>query len=229
MANLTLAFAELLAGAIVLDAGLKGDSIANVVQGKATSHPLAGAGTGTGSPGGASTPTGGLNLPAGTYTNPVPGASASRVDQGTDYTLSPKGFLAPGNSKILIADSSNAGWRGGGYIAGQLLDGPLKGMVWFVAEGVKPIVHVGQTIAAGAQVVTRSSNPYNGILGNIEAGWANPSSPGSPLAKSTGGYTEGAITAAGVAWNNFVKALGGAVSHSTGSTLGHLTGPLAGL
>lgn len=42
MANLPLAFAELVIGAVVIDAAVKGDSIANVVRGAATSHPVAG-------------------------------------------------------------------------------------------------------------------------------------------------------------------------------------------
>src|ERR1700746_1016957 len=49
MANLPLAFAEVLVGAIVLDAGVKGDSIANVIRGRATQHPLAATSGGAGS------------------------------------------------------------------------------------------------------------------------------------------------------------------------------------
>jgi Peptidase M15 len=40
MANLVLAFAELLGGAIIADAAIKGDSIANVIRGQATNHAV---------------------------------------------------------------------------------------------------------------------------------------------------------------------------------------------
>jgi biotin carboxyl carrier protein len=205
VANLTLAFAELLAGAVLLDAAIKGDTIANVITGKATSHPLAAGEFGS------STPAGG-NVPAGSYTNPVPGASTGRIDQGVDYTLGNQGFVAPGRSKILIADQANSGWAGGGYIAAQLLDGPLAGDVYYIAEGISPLVKVGDTVAAGTQLGRGVSNPYNLIVGNIEAGWANPTSPSTPLAQSLAGYSgdqSAAGLTAGYSFSSFVGALGG--------------------
>lgn len=42
--NLPLAFAELLVGAVVMDAALKGDSIANVIKGQAKQSPVTGLG-----------------------------------------------------------------------------------------------------------------------------------------------------------------------------------------
>jgi hypothetical protein len=152
------------------------------------------------------------------YVNPVPGWSASRVDQGSDGTLTSKGFLAPGRSQILIADSSNAGWGGGGYIAARLLDGPNAGDVYYVAEGVAPSAGLtaGQVVSAGTQIATPAVSPYNGILGNIESGWANPSSPGTPLAQALPGYSGDESTAAvtaGSSWNNFISSLGAEASH----------------
>ena len=211
MANLVLSFAELLAGAVLLDAAIKGDSIANVITGKATSHPLAGSSSSSGSTtgtGGASTGT----LPAGSYTNPVPGATTGRIDQGVDYTLGSGGFVAPGRSQILVADTSNSGWKGGGYIAAKLLDGPLAGAVYYIAEGIKPLVSAGQTVAAGTQLGSGVANPYNNVVGNVEAGWANPSSPTVPLAQSLTGYSgdqsRPGLTA-GYSFSSFVHALGG--------------------
>ena len=55
MANLVLAFGEILVGAIILDAGIKGDSIPNVIKGQATQHPLSGA-TSTAAAGGTGVP-----------------------------------------------------------------------------------------------------------------------------------------------------------------------------
>lgn len=207
MANLVLAFAELLGGAVILDAAIKGDSIGNVVRGTATQNPIGDSSSSSGSP---SAPTS-----SGTYLNPVPGASTGRIDQGVDYTLSSSGFLAPGRSKILHADASNSGWAGGGYIAAQLLDGPLAGSVYYVAEGVAPAAGItkDKIVAAGTPLVVRVKNPYNGVLGNIEAGWADPSNPTRPLAQSLSGYSgdqsSQALTA-GYSFAKFVQAVGGA-------------------
>ena len=162
----------------------------------------------------------GGSLPAGTYTNPVPGASTGRIDQGVDYTLSSSGFLAPGKSQILIANANDSGWGGGGYIAAKLLDGPLAGDVYYVAEGVKPVVKAGDIVQAGQQLVTRVTNPFNGTLGNIEAGWANPNNPGQPIAQTLSGYSgdqsSQALTA-GYAFSNFVTALGGIAGQFQGA------------
>ena len=53
----------------------------------------------------------------------------------------------------------------------------------------------------------------NGVVGNIEAGWANPSSPAQPLAQSLGGYSgdqsQQGLTA-GYSFSQFVSSLGGA-------------------
>lgn len=229
MANLVLAFAELLGGAVLLDAGIKGDSLANVITGKATSHPLnpnssSSSGSASSSSSSSSTSSGPSSVPTGSYTNPVPGASASRIDEGGDYTLSSQGFLAPGKSKI-VAITGNF-FRGGTVIA-QLLDGPLAGQFYYVAEGIRPTVAVGDTVNAGQQIAAGVASPYNGIVGNIEAGWSDAN--GTPLAQSTGGYTEGQATAAGAAWDAFVHSLGGVVDHANTAIFGHLTGVLAGL
>src|SRR5215469_14328811 len=110
MANLVLSFAELLAGAVLLDAAIKGDSIANVIQGKATSHPLAGSSGSSSSTGAGGAGAGTSTIPAGSYTNPVPGAQTGRIDQGVDYTLGSGGFVAPGRSQVLESTPSSSGW-----------------------------------------------------------------------------------------------------------------------
>lgn len=210
MANLVLTFGEVLVGAVVLDAAVKGDSIANVIKGVATSHPLPGAASSSAA-GGTITGGGGqTSVAPGTYTNPLPGAQTGRIDQGVDYTG--KQFLAPGKSQILVSNQSDSGWGGGGYIAAKLLDGPLAGSVYYFAEGIAPSVKAGQTVAAGTILGIPVSNPFNGLLGNIEAGWADPSSPGRPLAQSLAGYggdqSTQALTA-GFSFSRFVQALGG--------------------
>ena len=210
MANLVLAFGEILVGAIILDAGIKGDSIPNVIKGQATQHPLSGA-TSTAAAGGTGVPSAAAGG-AGGYVNPVPGARTGRIDQGVDYTLGPQGFLAPAPSVILQADQTNPGWRGGGYIAAKITSGYLTGLVYYVAEGIAPLVQKGQQVAAGTVLGRGVSNPYNMVVGNIEAGWANPNSPGQPLAQTLSGYggdqSTQALTA-GYSFSKFVHALGG--------------------
>jgi hypothetical protein len=203
MANLVLAFGEILVGAIVLDAGIKGDSIPNVIRGQATQHPLttasaAGAGAGGADPG------------VGGYVNPVPGASTGRVDQGVDYHLGPQGFLAPGKSQIVYV-GAGGGW-GNEYVAGKLLDGPLAGAVWYIAEAPAKAAGIveGAIVKAGQQITP----PGSSTGGAVEAGWANPSNPGQTLAQSMPGYPPGgdqstqALTA-GYSFSKFIHALGG--------------------
>jgi hypothetical protein len=219
VANLVLAFGEVLVGAIVLDAGIKGDSIPNVIQGKATQHPLTSSSTApssTGSPPGA---TGVTIDPSSGYTNPVPGATTGRVDQGVDYHLGPQGFLAPGNSKIVYT-GAGGGW-GNEYVAGQLLDGPLKGAVWYIAEAPAKLAGIaeGVIVKAGQQITPAGSSTG----GAIEAGWANPSNPGQTLAQSMTGYggdqSTQALTA-GWSFSKFVHGLGGAVGTFEGAGAG---------
>jgi hypothetical protein len=210
MANLPLAFGELLVGAIILDAGIKGDSIANVVKGQATQHPVSGLGTGASSTGAGFTGGG-----TGTYVNPIPGATPSRIDQGGDYILPPNGkFLAPGDSQIVAVDQ-RSGF--GQYIAAKLIDGPLAGTYYYVAEGISPLVHVGQTVTAGTAIASSAGSQYG--HGVIEAGWAN-SSNHDPLAQSLPGYagdqSVGALTA-GYSWSRFVQALGGVAAKFEGA------------
>jgi len=218
-----LAFAELLGGAIILDAAIKGDSIANVVKGQATQQPITGSSSSSGGSAVGSAITG---AGKGGYVNPVPGASASRLDEGADYTLSSKGFVAPGRSRIVGTSGS---FFQGGNIWAQFLDGPLAGQYWYVGEGVKPTsgIKPGVIVQAGQRITDSIASPYNGIVGNIEAGFSDAN--GTPLAQSTGGYSEGQTTAAGVAWNNFVKGLGGAAGRAETAVRGTLTGALAGL
>lgn len=142
--------------------------------------------------------------------NPFPGATGSRLDQGFDLTG--KSFNAPELSKIVYSSQSVAGWAGGGLVAGQVLAGSKKGRVWYMAEGISPIVQVGQTVMRGQRVGIPVSNPYNGTVGNIEAGWANPSSPTQPLAQVSS-------NPAGIAWDfyRWIQSMGGPKASSTGN------------
>lgn len=225
-AALPLAFAEFLVGAIILDAGIKGDTIANVVKGQATQHPLSASFTSSGSSSGstAGAPSGGgapaPQVTTSGYVNPFPGASASRVDQGVDYTIT-KPVVAPGDFLVKYVGHV-AGL--GTYIAGVLLNGPLAGRGVYFAEGLAPAsgVSAGNVIKQGQPIANPASGSYG--TGVIESGWADiKSSWFAPLAQSTGGYTEGDSTAAGASFNRFIHALGGPLGELH-TLIGSITG-----
>ena len=225
MANLVLAFGEVLVGAILMDAAVKGDTIPNVIKGTATQQALPGSSsstsTSTAGAGAAGAGAGSSTLPAGSYTRPVPVATSGRVDQGVDYTLGSAGFVAPGRSKIVYT-GAGSGW-GNEYVAGQLLDGPLAGSVWYVAEAASKLAGIAQgaIVNAGQQITPAGSSTG----GAIEAGWADPSNPGNPLAQSLSGYSGDQSRAgltAGYSFSMFAHALGApaGVFEGAGQALG---------
>jgi hypothetical protein len=148
--------------------------------------------------------------------NPVPGWAPGRIDQGVDGTLAHP-YWAPLKMKVVFAQAHDVGWGNGGYIAGRVLRGSLTGAVVFVAEGIRPARKVGDVVWAGQRLARRAVNPYNGIFGNIETGFANPNAPGQPLAQTFPGYSGDqsvqAITAGG-AMNRMIYLLGGARGHN---------------
>jgi hypothetical protein len=211
-----LAFGEILVGVIVLDSAIKGDSIANVVRAQAKMHKLSGdPSTASGDKSTSSGATSSSSSVEG-YVNPVPGATTGRIDQGVDYHLGPQGFLAPGNSKIVYT-GAGGGW-GNEYVAGQLVDGPLKGAVWYIAEAPGKLAGIveGAMVKAGQQITP----PGSSTGGAIEAGWANPSNPGQTLAQSMAGYGGDQSTQAltqGYSFSKFVHALDGPVGTFEGA------------
>lgn len=163
--NLALAFGALVAGAVVIDYGVKNARSAIDSAGSA-----AGSATVT-------TPTIVGGFPESV--NPLPGANASRLDQGIDATG--KTFLSPWSGRVVYSQARDSGWRGGGYIAVQ--SDTDSNMVYYLAEGITPTRKVGDNVKAGDPIAQPIANPYNGIVGNVEAGRANPLSPGQPLAQ----------------------------------------------
>lgn len=166
-----------------------------------------GGSSGSGSGGSGSVTTGN----AGTGgTNPFPGATGSRLDQGFDFTS--KSFLAPADGIVVYSNPRVPGWNNGGLVAIRITSGPKSGNVMYIAEGIRPTVSVGQRVTAGMSLGTPTSNPYNGIVGNVEAGWANPASPTQPLAQVS-------KNPASVAWDfyNWIRSLGGPAASSTGN------------
>lgn len=112
--------------------------------------------------------------------DPIPGATANRLDQGFDVTG--KQFLAPYAGTVVAADVRNPGWKGGGYVAVQSAANPK--LVTYFAEGIMPLVQKGEQVVAGQAIGRPALNPYNFTTGNIEIGPANPVNPEQPLAQA---------------------------------------------
>lgn len=171
-----LAAGMLIAGIAVLALVMAGGGLAQAASSSQTAVngiPTTG-GTGTTAPGAKPNSAGFVN-PFGA------GFATSRLDMGMDGTA--KQFLSPFAGTVVAADASNSGWQGGGYMAIKS-DSPLglASQTVYFAEGLAPSVSVGQHVSAGQTIATPRSNPYNGIVGNIEWGLASDSSPEQPLA-----------------------------------------------
>jgi murein DD-endopeptidase MepM/ murein hydrolase activator NlpD len=174
MASQAVGFAEVIAGGILLTAGIGGHSIREVLKGKGGSikplpQPKSGAGPATvnASPGAAA---------AGGTTNPLPGWSRSRVDQGVDF-YGGRRIVAPESGTITKIGAP--GWPEGG---GVLLH-TVSGKFIYFYEGLDAAVGAGTRVAAG-QLIARGREG-----GSIEVGYAD--SNGVPLAH--GEYSEDGI------------------------------------
>lgn len=198
--GLAIPFGALIAGAIILDYGVK-----NV-------RAASSGGTTSATPGAAATfgaPVTKAGFPASV--DPLPDTVGSRLDQGIDGTG--KTFLSPWAGKVVYSKAHDSGWAGGGYVAIQSATDPSR--VFYLAEGITPIVSVGSIVSAGQRIAYPVANPYNNIVGNIEAGLANPAAPGQPLAQVVS-------DSAGMVdqFYNWLRSLGGPTATST-SSAGH--------
>jgi murein DD-endopeptidase MepM/ murein hydrolase activator NlpD len=146
--NLPLAFAELMGGAIILDAAVKGDSISNVVRGIAQQQPI----------GGSSSTAGAGNSGTATGTGPLPtGATWERTDQGVDASATPGSPIKAMVSGVVSMIVPN--WYQGQpavYITSPGLPGGATGI--YYAEQISPNVHVGQQVSAGQTIGTVASS-----------------------------------------------------------------------
>jgi biotin carboxyl carrier protein len=147
-----------------------------------------------------------INTAVGPSTNPVPGATGSRLDQGIDGTT--KSFVAPFSGTVVYSSAHDSGWKGGGYVAIKSAADPSK--VFYAAEGLLPTVKVGDTVTAGQTIAQPAVNPYNGIVGNFEIGWANPSAPSQPLAQVASNPKQVALD-----FYSWLRSLGGPTATST--------------
>lgn len=217
MANLVLAFAELAIGAVVIDAAIKGDSITNVVQGKATQNPVTGLGSGGGTTSSSSSSTTGTTATptqnSNGYIDPLSKVTNwERTDQGVDATL-PVGapIVAPGKVKILGVEPN--WYNGQPFLYYQLLDGPDAGKVQYIAEQITDLAPVGKVLNQGDTLATFAPSGTG-----IEMGWATKS--GQTLAMATTGYTEGYATSAGKDFRTWLNSLGAGAGSGAGLSIG---------
>jgi murein DD-endopeptidase MepM/ murein hydrolase activator NlpD len=123
--------------------------------------------------------TSGISQAAGKYVNPLPGFTKGRTDMGVDYSAKPGAPIkAIGNAKIL--GISPNWYQGQPYLSYELLDGPQKGKVVYVAEQINPSVKAGQRVAAGQRIGTYAQSGTG-----IETGFGT-STGGRTLAQATG-------------------------------------------
>jgi hypothetical protein len=138
----------------------------------------------------------------GGYVNPLPDtAQIGRTDMGVDANMNPGDpIVAPGTSRVL--GISPNWYRGQPYVALQLLDGPMKGHNYYLAEQITPNVSVGQIVQQGQPIAHYAASGTG-----IEMGWAGPNWE-QTLAQATSGYSEGEQTAAGGSFRDFLNGLG---------------------
>lgn len=201
MANLPLAFAELLGGGVLLTAGLSGSSIPDVFAGAVSLKSFDAGGSGSSSDAAASSGAS-VAAPSGAA-NPFALASGfklGRTDMGVDASMSPgSAIVAPLPSKVVRIDPNWYSGQPGVFF--QVTDGPYKGKFWYLAEQIAPNVKLGDTVKAGQQVATYAQHGTG-----IEIGWAADAA--NTLAQATTGYTEGQVTHAGQDFMSFLHSLG---------------------
>jgi murein DD-endopeptidase MepM/ murein hydrolase activator NlpD len=91
----------------------------------------------------------------------VKGLTPERIDMGVDYGgHGPVTALGSGE----VFNVKGGGWPGGVFIGITLDSGPYAGLSYFVAENLRPAVHVGDHVEAGQPIAL--------MTGGIETGWA---------------------------------------------------------
>jgi hypothetical protein len=158
--------------------------------------------------------------PLPNYENPLAGDSVTpeRIDQGVDYAGSGTlKAIARGVVTAVLgpANGTSSGWPGtGNFLEYQITQpGTLLGKFVYYAEGITPNVKVGDTLTPGQSIATIVPSSPTGIEIGYGSGIGSQS-----YASQHGGYTEGQLTAAGQAFSNLVKQLGGPAGLVEGRT-----------
>lgn len=148
------------------------------------------------------------------FVNPIgKGLTPERVDMGVDYGGSgPLYALGSGT----IANVSNSGWPGGGFLTIHLDTGQFI----YYAEDIQSLVSVGQKVTAGQHI----ANATGGSSG-IEIGWAAPPGTGETMAAAAGqqsptGDPGSRSTAYGALMSNLIASLGGPAGKLQGAIAG---------
>jgi murein DD-endopeptidase MepM/ murein hydrolase activator NlpD len=206
VANLPLAFAELLGGGVLLTAGISGQSIQDVFAGSISLKPFdvtGGAGAGAGSTSAAPASGGASVASVDGMANPFARARSlniGRVDQGVDASMAAGSpILAPFDSVLERIDPN--WYRGQPGLFFRITSGPNAGTYWYLAEQIDPTVKVGDRVNAGEQVASYAQSGTG-----IEIGWA--ANAVSTLAQATTGYVEGQATHAGQSFLQLLHSLG---------------------
>lgn len=180
-------------------------------------------------------PTGGGPPTTAVYRNPFRKASVTpeRIDMGVDYSGRPGDpIYALGSGTVIetfpFGDSTGSGWPGGGWVSYRLDDGPAKGQVVYVAEGVQPAVTAGQHVTPNT-VVAHFTQSTTGI----ETGFANAGPGTGTLAAEqheipTGGDPGGWTTLAGAEFANLLAATGAPAGKPQGAVHGPGGGIVSG-
>lgn len=189
--NLPVAFASIFAGAVVIRYGTD-----NVKQAFASSPAGSPSGSGSGSPSGS----GSAKVGAGGGAHPLPGVTLwERTDQGVDASAkpgSPVQSIYTGVVSMIVPDFYNG--QPAVVVDTPGLPGGATGI--YYAEQLLPNVHVGEHVSAGEQIGTVAPSGTGLELGL----WKGTRT----LAQATTGYTEGAVTHAGVLMRELLKSLG---------------------
>jgi hypothetical protein len=144
----------------------------------------------------------GVAQAAPAYQNPFAGEQpyVGRTDMGVDLCLSPSQPIRAIGGGVVAGVIKN--WsQGQPYIWYELTGGADAGKYVYVAEQIRSLARVGQTLRAGDVVARYASK---GTC--IETGWST--ADGETLAQATTGYTEGEATVAGVSFAKFLLTLG---------------------
>ena len=187
--NLPIAFGAILVGGVLLDAAIKGASVADVIKGQAQ---MSSAGTTTASP----------VVGSGGAVNPFAQASklvGGRTDQGVDFTLNPGDpILAPFAGTITAV---NPGWYAGQpqVVLAGAPGTPFAGKFLYVAEQLVPHVKPGDTVAAGQRIATYAQSGTGG-----EIGWA--AGPNGQTLADAQGYAPAARAGQSNPAGNSIKA-----------------------
>lgn len=145
--------------------------------------------------------------------NPLPHVTHwERTDQGVDAAL-PVGapILAPNTAKVIGIEP---GWYAGQpFVYFQLLSGPNRGKIMYIAEQINDYPHVGAIVQRG-HPIARFAPSGTGI----EMGYATKA--GQTLARATTGYTEGYATTAGDDFRRYLRSVGAKAGTGVGMSIG---------